>query len=227
MSQARSRLEPHSRRRSRAHCPIGAERTCVIAGNWPCGFTDTESYFVSEASVYRLLKARDLIASPAFIVMKAANQFKDKTTAPNQLWQTDFTYLKGAVALTVPAVAFGAGKLWCRPTSRPALIFPACLPSWRCTLMPPPRRRSGSGICARAASTALALLSNALKATELLQHAITIGCSIEAMLATQRACRDDFRAGRIHCIDGWILAQTELDTVHNRIAVRQRGLELI
>jgi len=57
-------------------------------------FTDTQSYFVSEASVYRLLKEHDLIASPAYIVMKAANEFKDKTTAPNQLWQTDFTYLK-------------------------------------------------------------------------------------------------------------------------------------
>lgn len=57
-------------------------------------FTDTESYFVSEASVYRLLKAHDLITSPAFIVMKAADEFHTKTTAPNQLWQTDFTYLK-------------------------------------------------------------------------------------------------------------------------------------
>ena len=57
-------------------------------------FTDQHSYFVSEASVYRLLKAQDLIASPAFIVMKAADEFKDKTSAPNQLWQTDFTYLK-------------------------------------------------------------------------------------------------------------------------------------
>ena len=57
-------------------------------------FTDTESYFVSESSVYRLLKAHDLITSPAFIVIKAADEFKDKTTAPNQLWQTDFTYLK-------------------------------------------------------------------------------------------------------------------------------------
>ena len=54
-------------------------------------FTDAERYFVSEASVYRLLKAHDLITSPAFIVMKAADEFKDKTTAPNQLWQTDFT----------------------------------------------------------------------------------------------------------------------------------------
>src|SRR5213592_3015431 len=57
-------------------------------------FTDVERYFVSEALVYRLLKALDLITSPAFIVMKAADEFKDKTTAPNQLWQTDFTYLK-------------------------------------------------------------------------------------------------------------------------------------
>ncbi len=57
-------------------------------------FTDTEGYFVSESSVYRLLKAHDLITSPAFIVVKAADEFKNKTTAPNQLWQTDFTYLK-------------------------------------------------------------------------------------------------------------------------------------
>ena len=57
-------------------------------------FTDTNGYFVSEASVYRLLKAHDLITSPAFVVIKAADAFKDKTTAPNQLWQTDFTYFK-------------------------------------------------------------------------------------------------------------------------------------
>jgi transposase InsO family protein len=57
-------------------------------------FTDTQSYFVSEASVYRLLKAHDLITSPAFIVIKAAEEFRDKTTAINQMWQTDFTYLK-------------------------------------------------------------------------------------------------------------------------------------
>jgi putative transposase len=57
-------------------------------------FTDRESYFVSEASVYRVLKAHDLITSPAFIVIKAASEFKDKTTTTNQLWQTDVTYLK-------------------------------------------------------------------------------------------------------------------------------------
>jgi putative transposase len=57
-------------------------------------FTDIASYYVSESSVYRLLKAHDLITTPAFIVIKAADEFKDKTTAPNELWQTDFTYLK-------------------------------------------------------------------------------------------------------------------------------------
>ena len=57
-------------------------------------FTDERQYFVSEATVYRILKAHDLVTSPAWIVLKAADQFDQPTTAINQLWQTDFTYLK-------------------------------------------------------------------------------------------------------------------------------------
>jgi len=57
-------------------------------------FTDDRAQVISEASVYSLLKARGLLTSPAYIVMKAADEFRDKTTAPSQLWQTDFTYLK-------------------------------------------------------------------------------------------------------------------------------------
>ena len=57
-------------------------------------FTDRERSYVSEASVYRLLRAEGLLTSPAFIVMKAAERFANPTTAINQLWQTDFTYLK-------------------------------------------------------------------------------------------------------------------------------------
>jgi putative transposase len=57
-------------------------------------YTDEKRYFVSEATVYRLLKAHDLITSPAFVVIKAADEFKDKTTRPNEMWQTDFTYFK-------------------------------------------------------------------------------------------------------------------------------------
>ena len=47
-------------------------------------FIDQQQYFVSESSVYRLLKAHDLITSPAFILMKAADHFAQPTTAPNQ-----------------------------------------------------------------------------------------------------------------------------------------------
>jgi transposase InsO family protein/transposase-like protein len=57
-------------------------------------FTDSKKSFISEASVYRLLKTEGLITSPAFILMKAADRFANPTTAINQLWQTDFTYLK-------------------------------------------------------------------------------------------------------------------------------------
>lgn len=57
-------------------------------------FTDERRYFVSEATVYRLLKAHDLITSPAYVVIKAADQFHTKTTRPNEMWQTDFTYFK-------------------------------------------------------------------------------------------------------------------------------------
>jgi putative transposase len=57
-------------------------------------FTDEKRYFVSEASVYRLLRAHDLITSPAFVVIKAADRFHTPTIRPNQMWQTDFTYFK-------------------------------------------------------------------------------------------------------------------------------------
>ena len=57
-------------------------------------FTDGQRYFVSESTVYRLLKAHDLITSPAYVVIKAADQFHTKTTRPNEMWQTDFTYFK-------------------------------------------------------------------------------------------------------------------------------------
>jgi hypothetical protein len=52
---------------------------------------DRQQYFVSGTSVYRLLKAKNLITSPAFILLKAADHFAQPATAINQLWQTDFS----------------------------------------------------------------------------------------------------------------------------------------
>lgn len=57
-------------------------------------FTDTYKRFVSESSVYRILKAQGLIQPPAFELIKAADVFKDKTVRVNEMWQTDFTYFK-------------------------------------------------------------------------------------------------------------------------------------
>jgi transposase InsO family protein len=56
--------------------------------------TDTFGYFISESSVYRILKLYDLMPSPAYIVMAAADSFKKPTKRVHELWQTDFTYLK-------------------------------------------------------------------------------------------------------------------------------------
>ena len=45
--------------------------------------------FISELSAYRILKAAALITAPDYVVINAAEEFKDKTTAINQMWQTD------------------------------------------------------------------------------------------------------------------------------------------
>ena len=56
--------------------------------------TDNEGWYISERSVYRILKAYDLVTSPAYIVMSAADEYKHKTKRVHELWQTDFTYFK-------------------------------------------------------------------------------------------------------------------------------------
>ncbi len=56
--------------------------------------TDEQQVFISESSVYRLLKARGLITAPAHVFMIASDEFKYKTTFVHQMWQTDFTYFK-------------------------------------------------------------------------------------------------------------------------------------
>lgn len=56
--------------------------------------TDTCGYFVSESSVYRILKAFDLIPSPAYIILSAADKFAHPTHRIHEMWQTDFTYFR-------------------------------------------------------------------------------------------------------------------------------------
>ncbi len=59
-----------------------------------CKMVDEKRYYISESSVYRILKSNGLITTPVFDLIAASSEFKDKTTGINQMWQTDFTYLK-------------------------------------------------------------------------------------------------------------------------------------
>jgi len=56
--------------------------------------TDTRQWFISESSVYRILKQAGLICPPTHELNRAADEFTDKTKRVNEMWQTDFTYLK-------------------------------------------------------------------------------------------------------------------------------------
>ena len=56
--------------------------------------TDTEGYFISESSVYRILKGFDLVQSPVFMMISAKDKYEKPTKKVNELWQTDFTHLK-------------------------------------------------------------------------------------------------------------------------------------
>lgn len=65
-------------------------------------YTDQQAYFVSEFTVYRLLKAQDLITSPAYILMQAGDTFQHPSKRVNELWQTDLPISRslGGVGIT-------------------------------------------------------------------------------------------------------------------------------
>lgn len=62
------------------------EIACHISDH--CGFT------VSERSVFRLLKARGWVKPREVRTFPAGREYKIKTNAPNEQWQTDATYMK-------------------------------------------------------------------------------------------------------------------------------------
>lgn len=56
--------------------------------------TDEQQFYISESSVYRILKAKGLIPPAAHVFISAADEFHTKTRFSNEMWQTDFTYFK-------------------------------------------------------------------------------------------------------------------------------------
>jgi transposase-like protein len=53
--------------------------------------TDRTGHFLSESSVYRILKAADLITSPAFIMIQAADRFAHPTSNARMVRKTSTT----------------------------------------------------------------------------------------------------------------------------------------
>ena len=68
--------------------------------------TETERYFISESSVYRILKGFDLVSSPDFHIVPAKDKYEKPTKKVNELWQTNFTYLRAQ------------GRGWYYPSAR-------------------------------------------------------------------------------------------------------------
>jgi transposase len=56
--------------------------------------TDEQEVFISESSVYRILKPLGLTQLPQHDFLQAADEFHTKTNFVNEMWQTDFTYFK-------------------------------------------------------------------------------------------------------------------------------------
>ena len=54
--------------------------------------TDEYKYFISESSVYRILKSHDLIISPAYILMQTGDSFKNSTTPIPWCFSCDSIY---------------------------------------------------------------------------------------------------------------------------------------
>ena len=66
-------------------------------------FTDERRFFVSEATVYHLLKAHDPITSTTYVVIKAADRFHTQATPVNEMWRAKFA----------GNIARPAGAGWC------------------------------------------------------------------------------------------------------------------
>lgn len=58
-----------------------------------CHISDTAGFTVSEATVYRTLRSRGLVKPMEKKTFPAGPEYSVKTKRPNQMWQTDATYL--------------------------------------------------------------------------------------------------------------------------------------
>ena len=116
----------------------------------------------------------------------------------------------GAAALGGPFLAFGAGALWCRIKVMQRSKLSGLSPLMTVYPDAGAAKALGKQYLQQVGANAHSCLAR-LEAAVRIRRAAGTGCHTETLLVMKQACCDDFREGRIHCVDGWVLAQTELD----------------
>jgi hypothetical protein len=117
--------------------------------------------------------------------------------------------LIGGIVIALPAAGLATGKLWCRlsiPAGSQARLS-SILNLYPSTAA---MRDLGEMYLNQTGSTVWVSLRR-LEKENRINSAFESGCRTTMISAIEQTCRDDFRYRRIHCIDGWVLAQTELD----------------
>jgi hypothetical protein len=117
------------------------------------------------------------------------------------------TMLFGGVLLALPLAGFAGGKLWCLANSLPG---PRIADLLRPYSFSSALKALGKRYLELPGAMAAASLRR-LHGDACLTQALETGCSTEIASAIAQTCRDDFSAGRVYCVDGWVLSQTELD----------------
>ena len=114
--------------------------------------------------------------------------------------------LIGGIVVALPVAAIAGGKLFCavRPPKSRVSLLQSYFPATEAT------DTLGAQYLEQSGSSALVSLQRLERQAHIMRAAES-GCRISTMSAFEQACRDDFRAGRVHCVDGWVLSLTELD----------------
>jgi transposase-like protein len=83
---------------------VALEKTELSPRQLAWHLTDTQGYFISESSVYRILKGYDLVTSPVFQLMSAQDKFDHPTKRVNELWRTIAPSSRSSIGATTICV---------------------------------------------------------------------------------------------------------------------------
>jgi transposase InsO family protein len=88
-----NKLKPEEETKILAEARASPELSCRQLA---CTLTDSGRMYISESTVYRILRRAGLIRPAEIIGFKAAKEYRRKTKQPNELWATDCCHLKVA-----------------------------------------------------------------------------------------------------------------------------------